>query len=218
MERDANLHLFFIFGAKNNIYGICINVMKIYPAQISFQAKYISTIKVEKKDESTQEYLPEKVSFIKFDKNNRRDMDALADLYGEWKTATFIDRLIITGRRIQSRFPYYGKTSLYALTTQKKDFDNLNGSEILGLAKVNKTGIRRAYLDIIQVKPDNEDYDKVGTGILNALKEMNDKITLNSVEGVEKFYVINDFEKTDLSTREYVWTRPLAERIKRFFT
>ena len=105
------------------------------------------------------------------------------------------------------------------LTTQNKDFENLDKKQILGLVQMQSDSISPDEIRYLQVKPDlkygnnKRAYKNIGSQIISSLKAIyNKKITLISSFSAANFYEKQGFEITDLALLEFEWENEGAKK------
>lgn len=92
----------------------------------------------------------------------------------------------------QGKFPG-SDYKIYALTKQAENFDSLKADDILGLAEISLTGKNKIHVNYLQVDPEQvykiePDYNKIGSRILDSLKNLYKIITLKpNSKGTAKF-------------------------------
>lgn len=177
----------------------------------SFGAKFINKIPVKKFDSLNNAYKDSLVSFVQIDSRNRKDVAALMDTAKYWRDGHYADNIAYTAREL-----YLGKMDdnhyqVYALTSQKKQFDNLLSEKILGLIELEN---KPDYAEILHLQVDPEliytnqppRYKYVGTGILNFLKKFYNKtLELASVCSAVEFYQKNGFEICSSTSLRFRW-------------
>ena len=181
---------------------------------ITFGAKYIMPARVKKGIGilNYNYYLPSRASFVQIDFNNEQDVKALAALKDRWKGADFLH--CITQIKIPQR------EKVFALSSQRKKFDTLEPSKILGLVKMTDYFCKDGEISHLQVDPENINvgryentpYKKCGTAILNSLKKLYDRIQLTSVDDIstENFYEYNGFKKIDNWYGRFLWEKDFS--------
>ena len=193
--------------------------------RVNFGAKYINTIKIKKFDEVSESFANYSVAFVKLDPNNKDDLRVVDAAVIQWKDADYI-------KKIATASHWIGKAPIevYALTTQKNNFNKLKPSKILGFAEMRKDQIRLDFnwLYYLQVNPkaininktnSSNQYKYVGTSILKSLKKIYNNISLYSVNipPIIKFYKDNGFIKDFIGENHYLWTSNLLKRLKIYY-
>ena len=163
--------------------------------EISFKAQYIKTtpIKNLKRDLS---YSVKNVSFVTLESQNQADICAIRSINLSWNSGFL--------RRIYNNLSRYNdKFKIFALTTQKQNFEELKANKILGVALVERKPDGVLYLDYLQTNPkyikENAllpKYKNIGTAILNCIKQEPKVkcIKAESVPAAFDFYLKNDFK------------------------
>ncbi|GEM_PF-847577 len=187
----------------------------------SFGAKFINNTNIKRFLRSTKEYVPAKVSFVEIDSYNREDIFALEDVARYWVNGKFATNFVTTAK--WKTIGNGNNRKIYALTAQNKSHGKLNYDDILGLAEVCENSKHDIYLNYLQAKPDiiysqNREYKGIGSGILNSLKNLYDKISLNSLceKSVKNFYFKNNFKLTRPDVNQFEWHRGIMSYIKKF--
>ena len=177
----------------------------------NFGAKFINKIPVKKLDLLNNTYKDANVSFVQIEPNNRNDALALKYTARYWYNGHYADNIAYTARQIYTGAIDSNRYQVYALTKQKKHFNELSSDKILGLVEVenkpNFTEILHLQVDpelVYTIQPPT--YKHVGTGILNSLKKFYKKsIELKSVYSAVKFYEKNGFKMSDPSKLRLRW-------------
>ena len=129
---------------------------------INFKANYIKSVDIQKYD--GENYKPHKAAFVALNHNDKVVVDKIANT---WNVA------LIYGMQNSFDQP---KEQLYAVTLQKKDFQILDSSKVLGMVCFNECGeYNVGEIEYLQVRPDNisESYGKnIKTRILTRIKKM----------------------------------------------
>lgn len=175
--------------------------------QSHFGAKYVNKMKVGKLVNDKYEQV--NASFVKIEKNNKKDLKALHDIAKYWEHDKYAINI-------------YQKTNagcsddVYALTSQTSNFENLNPNEILGVCEIGATEFLGGFLDYLQVKPEfvyniKPEYKGVGTAIINSLKKIYYKISLTSAnsKSVKNFYERNEFMEYPKDSCFFTWYRDI---------
>lgn len=180
-------------------------------SQISFQAKFINTAQVLKRTDK-KDFIPLKAAFAEIEPSNKNDIIALAKLDKYWADS-FACNIFSRAKKLKSGA---GNSKIYALTRQINCFETLDENKILGLAEITPLTQKDIFINYLQVNPENvyaiqPQFKKVGTRILDSLKEMADKIILKpNSKGTDIFYQKNDFTPVSENSDVLQWVkRPL---------
>ena len=182
--------------------------------KILFNAKFVRNTTLIKHNTDSRKYEPETVSFVKFDPDNKKDFEGLSKLNKTWQDSILMSHIKRCGTRMMEKNPYAKGTNIYAVTSQTEDFDNLDPKKILSLAQTENCGRKKIYLRVLERNPRSNEYKKIGTATINALKEEYNKITLNSLEEAVKFYKNCGFKKKSNNANEFYWRKSLPKRIQ----
>ena len=207
----------FLYAGKKYYSRILNRIMKISPAGINFCANYVNSTTVRKWDDERWVYDTINANLVKYDRMNENDFIAVSSLETPWRNSDFIMRLVRTAKDLRQEFRSVYGTDLYILTSQTDNFDNLEPDKILGLAEISEWSRRVVNLNFLQARPNNLEYKRIGSGILDCIKEKYDKILLSAAEGTDEFYKKNGFVRQSEFEGRYVWKRPIIDRIKRLF-
>ena len=175
--------------------------------KLSFGASYIKSVDVLKKQGAV--CTPEKASFVELDINDAKDAKALDGIILDWGDESYMQfaRDIVEAEPT----PGYLKHHIYAVTTQKDSFDELNKDKILGVVVFDE-GKKANEIEALQVQPDNlgtsrnNGYKKVGTSIVGTLQGMysTKPMKVTSAHDAVGFYQKCGFKPTNEHLR-YVW-------------
>ena len=179
-----------------------------------FRAKLIYNPNIGKKD-IYPNYFQERISFVKINPKNDKDIKALEQAVGTWLYDRFGANVLYATRACRNGSEYYKNHSTYALSSQKSDFDNLDGNKILGLVHTSPENGNTTFIEHIQANPEMiyqkvPEYKGIGTAILNSLKEFSSRIRCypSKEESVINFYLRNDFVRSKDFFNEYTWQKP----------
>ena len=182
---------------------------------ITFGAKYVGRSTIKRLNKATNEYVSHGVSFLEFDPNNKKDLDAIVKLAEKWKGARFGDDMASTANHLffDKRNP--GHEKIYILTTQNTNYSVPDIKQVLGLTQTSCDDGYSICVDYLQTKPSlmnnpnkskkSPEYKHVGEGMLNAIKaKYHDKpIYLYPVGDVTGFYEKNGFTEISKEPLKY---------------
>uniref|UniRef100_UPI004027D2B5 hypothetical protein n=1 Tax=Candidatus Scatousia sp. TaxID=3085663 RepID=UPI004027D2B5 len=178
---------------------------------ITFGANFIQKIPIKKYSYNTKTYNSLNANFIELKPSNAKDVNALGDIAFDFGGDSFANNIYVQAK-INSKHPDE-KYRYFALTEQDNDFEKLNVNQILGVALTKKKLDGVTELENLQVHPKfvyswgPPSIKRVGSAILDCLKEFNDKIILNSSPNATKFYEKNAFMRIDPKIRRYFWSK-----------
>lgn len=178
----------------------------------SFQAKYINNANILKRT-SKNVFESLDTSFVEIEPMNINDIKALDIVSKYWVDSYAINMAY------KAKVTYQGKYSaneykIYALTKQSEKFNILKADDILGLVEITPKGKGSIHINYLQKDPEqvyviDPDYNKIGSRILDSLKNLYNTITLRPIlGGVVKFYEKNEFLPTKENPKVYEWTKP----------
>ncbi len=180
-------------------------------SSISFQAKFINSTQI-LKNAGQNIYKPMKTSFLEIDTTNKNDIAALSVVDKYWDNS-FACNIYTTANALKHGIFDIDEYKIYALTKQLNNFDKLDGTQILGLAEISPKTDGAIFIDYIQVAPENiyttqPQYKKIGSRMLDAFKNIADKITLKpNSKGSAIFYTKNEFKPTFKNQDIFEWVR-----------
>ena len=187
-----------------------IKHQKIIISNLNFNASYLKDVKVKKYDPISKEYYDSDVSFVKFDPENPKDRQALKDLAENWDDSVFAGDI----NKDYDTFKDNDRFVLYAVTSQRKNFDNLDYQKVLALGEsfIENGNDNLLFVKYLQVNPKIIDdpfaeYKKVGTAFLDGAKAYYNRIELYSLPSrvVREFYERNDFKRYIGKDYDYAW-------------
>ena len=197
------VQLNFFLYSKKNIYGFYIN-MDIQKIQMTgFGADFVSSGKVKKLNKRTGTYEDTPVSFVRINPFNQNDFEAMTEVCKQWQHSVYTEQILEDVVSIKYYAAPSVTISVYALTAQNKDFNNLKSEDILGFVDVRNED-DYIYLDFLETKPEykssnkkNKEYRNIGTEIINNLKKLTDetcnKIKIWAVSDKIPYYEKNGF-------------------------
>lgn len=179
---------------------------------ISFGARYISNDNIKQLDFLKRSYGLRKVNIVQIDGTNEADVIAVSKAVKSWKDEKYASSIQYTLNSIFAKFIAPKERTIFAITTQNKNYGKLNNKKILALAEVNTNLPDRINLDYIQVNPNyayslkSRKYKGIGSCMLNFLKQNFHKpITLKSDFQVTDFYTQNNFDVLEADEFIYIW-------------
>ena len=184
-----------------------MNINKITP-NINFGAQHIMDMNVGKLN--GDKYVQKDVAFVELDPTDKNDRNTLQKIANNWGSYCFAEDIYNEVKLYLKDNPDKGQ--VFALTTQARNFENLDPDSVLGLAEINTEDKRKyhnVYLERLQTNPEYLDaYEKpqyrgIGTSIHKCLfKEyQGNRITLNAVPltSVLEHYEKNGYVRRDCS-------------------
>ncbi len=147
---------------------------------INFKASYVDKIGIQKLN-SQNKYVPYRANLVELYPS---DLHALEEINKKWKNSWLCEKFVDWARCIPEK-----SDKLFALTTQEKDFENLQSDAVLGLMNIDLHK-RKSELNYIETKPANPEYNKVGSSLINYAKTLTDRISLTAGTRnlVDRFY------------------------------
>lgn len=189
----------YIYNSRNN----CANT--------SFKAKCINDTFILKRT-AQNAFKPIAVSFIEIEPTRINDVKAIDKVSQYWNDSYAVNMSYLANSIYNKRLSV-NDFKIYALTKQQNDFKNLNASDILGLVEVTLKDKRNIHINYLQVDPEQvyaikPDYSRIGSRILDSLKNLYDVITLKTnSKGVSKFYEKNGFLSIKEDSKTYIWIK-----------
>ena len=178
--------------------------------QPAFRAKLLNRIKIGKLTDG--KYTNKSVSFVKINPFNQGDTDALEYCAKYWENDKFAKNIYYAACALKEKSKFYKGSTIYALTSQKSGFKNLDKDKILGVIHTSHYLNRPMFIEHIHANSDilkmqNPDFKGIGTAILNSLKKISDEISCfpSREKSVKDFYKKNGFKKQPNSFNFYVW-------------
>jgi len=188
-----------------------------------FCAKFQNIVKISKLAEGSNKYADETASFVKIEPNNIDDINALKNIAKCWKDASFATNIYYAASAIRNDSKFYKNHMVFALTSQKSDFEKLDDDKILGIIHIAPLNKFWLFIEQLQANPKyiykkDSLYKGIGTGILNSVKGMCSKMSCFPAESesVKKFYAKNGFNEEDKLSNFYVWYRDIMDTLFNF--
>ena len=183
---------------------------------VNFNANFVNDkVKIKKLVKgSLDSYEDCKAYLVKIDCYNRNDINVLCDISRFWQQGNLATNIYYAACAVRNGSKYYKGHEVYALTTQKSDYNQLDCDKVLGLIHTSYEPDGTILIEQLQANPDiiyaiQPEYKGIGSGILASLKDFTNKICCHpSPASVTKFYEKNGFGKCDgtCNTR-YAWTK-----------
>jgi len=171
--------------------------------KINFTANLIKHVQISKKN-NRGEYIPDVVSIVELDKNDKNDTDALHKTAIEWYFMKDRFSYDIYSEAIKGyEYDNINREHYFAVTEQTKDFSTLDSNKILGLMLFSNTNDDVDEINFLQVRPDinkkqsvNRKYKGVGKAFTDLLKEINYKkpIMVKATSDAKNFYLKQGFK------------------------
>ena len=167
---------------------------------LAFKARFLQNIPVLKFNYKTKNYDKVLSSFVEFDPKNIDDAKALSEVVNYWENDKYACCILNGFEYCTKNLDKCEKYKIFALTSQKNNYDKLISDELLGLAQVKPD-----YIEQYNILG-NRIYKGIGSGILSALKKIYNSISLRaSSSGLDSFYKKNNFDLMSKSERKYLW-------------
>ena len=173
---------------------------------ITFKAQYIKPVTVQKKVYKS-EFQNKEVSLVEFDTKSENDLITLNSLNCYWDNCRSLLHEIT---KIFNKIYYNDKEKqdehFFAITEQKKDFDFLDETLILGVLQTRRLADNTLEIENLQVSPETNfnsvvrNYKYVGRALLESVKDFFPKdktIVLNSLRSAMPFYRKYGFKNID---------------------
>lgn len=153
---------------------------------ISFTAKYISPVIIDKKNPQNGKFEPCKGCFIEFDSLNQIDINALGKISDKWNNNhTLAESMLLEAQEIFYNSQHIGfnnkpnsKIRFFGLTTQQTGFDIVDADKVLGLAEVESRSKTVNETVFLAVHPEhkyiakNRQFKHVGEVILETIEKI----------------------------------------------
>ena len=177
---------------------------------LNFKANFINPVQIQKLDGNN--YKPVEASFTELNLQDKKDIFSLKEASQDWGECYATDMYICS----RDEVPDGNKKHIYALTTQKQNFEYLKPDNILGLVEFYEKPDKTNKIELLQVHPDNiamqfgrPKYKRVGFAIIDSLKNLfpNNPIKLHSVSTAKGFYKKLGFvpDKSSYDSLDYIW-------------
>lgn len=177
-----------------------------YP--VHFGAKYIKTVNY-----TDNKNTPAKIAFVEINPKSELDTNTMKTLTNEWYDALYVRNIYEDVLELRKEKPKIN-SKIFALTKQNQNYKNLESRQILGIVEMTKKDTQTSYIEYLQVNPLMKN-SRIGTHILNILKEMHKSIELHSAASALEFYTKNGFEIIDHLRLGCKWIK--TEHQKAFF-
>jgi len=178
---------------------------------ISFGAKFRTNSQILKYNSISKKYESCSAALVEIETQRKSDVSAVKKTAQDWGATSYANGIARILGLVYKRHVNSEKHSIYALTTQEKDFSELVPNKILGLIEVDNSQpvIKINYLQAIPtskypVKLRN--YKGIGKSLVDFLKSFRKEITLRADYRAANFYEKQNFELADANTLNYRWT------------
>ena len=185
--------------------------------KITFGANYITSTTIKTLDKNKNK-IDKEVSIVELDKDSTQDKLALRDAASYWDvkgSQNFAWNIYSAmGHR---PFPDVEDEKFIAITTQKRNFENLNPKQILGVAMISLLYRDENHIDWFQVKSkhnytvskNTRKYSHIGQAMLNYIKDTYGEKPLYVLPETKaiKFYKKNGFDLEEDFNYNYVYCK-----------
>ena len=178
-----------------------------------FKAKYINYTEIRKKD-FYPNYLRKQASFIQIEPENDYDINALEDISNYWTAGGFAKNIYYMACAIRNKSKFYKNHKVYALTSQKEDFEKPDSRKFLGIIGICQENENKTFIEYIQANPEiiysrEPEFKGIGTAIMDSLKNLCEKIYCypSQTKSVIDFYLKNGFVKKPDTLNHYFWEK-----------
>ncbi len=169
---------------------------------ISFTAKFISPATV-KRLTNNGKYVETAVSAVKLSSMDKNDLRALEKINADWGDDTYASNILDEASSPNEFYKEYQPT-VYAITTQKDNFEKLEPEKVLGLAETSIEFGTIKSLDYLQTNPKflnkpQPAFKRIGTAMLKFVEDINKgkRIEADSVEKAKTFYLKNGYKRSE---------------------
>jgi len=196
--------------------GFILVVMKINNSYTTFRARLLNNEASIGKiiEGGCPDYSLYRASFIQIDPTNPCDINALKETADYWINGSLTTNIYYAACALRNKSNAYKNHEIFALTTQKSNYDKLNSDNILGLVHTSPYEDGFTLIEQLQGNPEyvrsiKPDYKGIGTEILESLKQIYDKLSCypTAEEYVIRFYKKNGFIKEPNSSNYYTYCK-----------
>lgn len=181
---------------------------------ISFGARFLRTIPIKKYSYENKIYKPANENFVELSPFDLNDVKSLDNIAREFGGDTYVNNVYMDAKMAYNRNnPETEDIGLFILTRQHCNYNTLNPDEVLGVAEISKFDNSEIELDYLQVHPQYvysfgpPFIKRIGSAILDCLKEAYKKIIVRSAPSATLFYKKNGFERVKEGTNLFHWER-----------
>ncbi|MCR5265686.1 MAG: GNAT family N-acetyltransferase [Cyanobacteria bacterium RUI128] len=188
---------------------------------INFGAKFISKANIKEYDTGKRKYKDSPASFVELDPRNKNDVNSVSDAVYYWNNDLYGSNIAYNLKWLSNNAQSNTFEKIYAITTQDKEFGQLNPDKIEALAQVFETN-KRVRLVYLQVNPelvysyDTPEYKHVGKSMIDNLKDIyhDRSIILNPSSSAKRFYEKQGFEHCDDGENHMIWNKEAEQDYK----
>lgn len=178
---------------------------------ITFGARFIQKIPINTYCFEKKIYTPDTANFVEFMPADSKDICVLGDIAQDFGGDSFANNVYIHAKYFRNNEA--SRARFFGLTKQNSDYENLNPNKVLGVCEITKKSEHTNEIEYLQVHPrfvypcGPRPIKRIGTAILDCIKEFSNKITLRASYNSGKFYKKNDFTEINPEKRLYLWTK-----------
>lgn len=181
---------------------------------ITFGTKLINYQEIKKYNSKTKKYEPYNSAFVEIEPRNVNDMLAVNGTQYRWYDEEYASDIAYTAELLNSGVFDSKKHKIYALVSPEFNAKELRTCDILALAEMELKEQSYPRLERLQVDPEliynpffvaQRPFKRVGSGVLDSLKNIYNAIILSASCSATTFYEKNDFKRINLPRLIYLW-------------
>lgn len=183
-------------------------------SKVSFGAYFIDNVPLHKYSYQDKKYIPARASFLRLDPKNKNDFHTISEVTDGFGGDSFANNIYASAKIVRKNPDSdSGKCCFYALTKQNDRFERLNPDNVLGIAMTSKISDNKVELEYLQVHPqyiysfDPPYFKRIGSAILQGLKNLYSHILVKSAPSACSFYEFNDFHPVSGRNRVFEWEK-----------
>ena len=185
---------------------------------ISFGARFLQKLPVLKYSYEKKLYQPSTADIVDLNPFDINDVKSVEEIAKEFGSDTFVNNIAFNIKHAyvykDSRSDLSDDMRILALTRQTSNFNDLKADEVLGVVEISELNNKKIEIEYLNTNPQyiysyGPPYIKrIGTAIINYLKDKYDCITLNSASSATVFYLKNGFKRMRENTNRFLWQKP----------
>ena len=178
---------------------------------ISFGARFIKKIPIMEYSFTDKVYKQKMANFVEFMPADSKDVCVLGDIAQDFGGDSFANNVYIHAKYFRNNDA--SRARFFGLTKQNSDYENLNPHNVLGVCEISKKAESSNEIEYLQVHPryiypcGPRAVKRIGTAILDCIKEFSSRITLRASYNSGTFYKKNDFIEINPEKRLYLWPK-----------
>ena len=183
-------------------------------SNVSFGASFIEKVPLKKYSYKKKKYIPSSANFVQLAPENPDDFHTISGVADEFGADSFANNIYAAAKIVRKNSDSdRDKCCFFSLSKQNDKFERLNPDNVLGIAMTSAISDSKTELEYLQVHPqyiysfDPPYFKRIGSAMLQGLKNLYSHILVKSAPSACPFYIINDFHLVSGKNRVFEWDK-----------